>query len=370
MVFINAIIPDKDFNLKKQNIEIVDGIIKDVAVDMQYDKGDMIVDCEGFYIIPGFIDIHTHGCVMRDCSDGEVDAVEEISKFLLSQGVTSFCPTLMAMQENDTINAINSINKADIRDGSNIIGINLEGPFLSSDKKGAQAENAMMKPNVKLIKKYVEISKYDIKLITIAPELENAQETIKDLSRNHTVSLGHTNANYETVIKAFENGASHITHLFNAMPPLHHREPSLIGSFLESEKIYAEIICDGKHIHKSLVKSMFQLKSEQLITISDSMRLCGEKDGATGELAGQKVILENVTPRLEDGTIAGSGTTCYQAFLNLIDWGVPIDIALKSLTINPAKALNLDQKIGSLEKGKKADFIIMDSEFNIVAVYH
>ncbi|MFI3207251.1 MAG: N-acetylglucosamine-6-phosphate deacetylase [Clostridia bacterium] len=370
MIFINANIPDENFKLKKQHIEIADGIIKDLGENMSYNPNDMIIDCEGFYIFPGFIDIHTHGCVGYDCADADENAVAEISKFLLTQGITSFCPTIISLPQDETEKAIENITNTKEEDGSNIVGINLEGPFLSSAKKGSHDESFLQNPDIELFEHYRKICNDSIKFVTIAPELLGAEEFIEKEMKNTTIAIGHTNAGYDILKKTMDKGVSHITHLFNAMPPLHHREPSVIGAFLESDNAFAEIICDGKHIHKSLVKAMFKLKSENMIIVSDSMRLCGEPEGSTGILGGKEVTLKNSVPCLSNGTLAGSATTVYQEFLNLINWGVPLETALKSATINPAKALKMDKQIGSIKKGKKADIVMMDKDFNIVAVYH
>ncbi len=370
MIFINALVPDENFNLSRKDLEIEDGIIKQVSDKISYNENEMVVDCENFYIVPGFIDVHTHGCISHDYCDASSDEILEMSKFLLSQGVTSFCPTTMTIEVDGIKAALENINEAKKKqtDGAQIIGVNLEGPFLSHGKAGAQNRNFLLNPDVKLFREFSEICQ--IKLVTIAPELDNSEEFVKDSSKFCTVSLGHTVANYSQCEKAFSLGASHVTHLFNAMPPLHHRDTSLIHAFLESENATAEIICDGIHLDKSIIKTLFKLKPDNIVVISDSMRLCGLEDGSVGDLGGQEVVMINGAARLSDGTLAGSSATLYSSFLNLLDWGIPIGQALKALTINPAKVIKEEKNIGSIKIGKKADIVILDEKYNIVAVYH
>lgn len=367
MLFKNAKYPDANFVMQTGDIEFEDGKIVAVGENLPYSPQDMVVDCAGYSIIPSFMDVHIHGSNMADCSDGDVQGILDMANFLLSEGVTYFCPTIMTISKEAIIKAVNAVEEA-IKiqtEGAKIVGIHLEGPFISVEKKGAQKEENILLPDFELFKELFEMS--EIKLVTIAPELPNAMEFIEKASKLCTVSLGHTTADYQTCEKAFAKGASQATHLFNAMPGLHHREPSLIGAFMAND-VMAEIICDGKHINKNLVKSMFTAFSDKLIVVSDSTRLCGMEEGTIGTLGDQEIVLKNGLAYLQNGTIAGSALSLHKAFLNLVSWGVPMGKAVKSLSYNPAKTLGMEDKMGSIEVGKEANLLVLDENLNIVAV--
>ncbi len=370
MYYINANYPDENFVMKKGDLKIEDGIIKDVGQNLEYKKEDTVVDCEGFYIVPGFVDIHMHGCISHDSSDGDVDGILNMAKYLLTKGVTSFCPTTMTLSKNEITTALKSIKtaKEKAEDCALIAGINMEGPFISENKKGAQKSENIIAPDFELLKELNDESGGMIKLVDVAPETENALEFIEKAKEICTVSLAHSDAEYDLCIKSFDKGISHVTHLFNAMRGLNHREPGVVGAVMDRDDIMAEIVCDGHHVHPSVVRSMFKFMGDRLICISDSMRLSGLEDGETGDLGGQTVHLKDGCARLEDGTIAGSVTNLHEVLLNLISWGIPLEKALKALSLNPAVAIGMDKKIGSIKKGKKADLIVLDDKFNICAV--
>ncbi|MFI3325677.1 MAG: N-acetylglucosamine-6-phosphate deacetylase [Clostridia bacterium] len=372
MIFINLEYLNDDFKLVKGDIEIEDGKFVKVCDKINYTDSDMVVDCEGFKAIPGFIDIHIHGSVFSDASDGIADGVQQMADFLFTKGVTSFCPTTMAMSTEEIENALLSIKKAKETQtsGASIVGINLEGPFFNKAKKGAQLESAIVDPNFEQFKKFYDLSGGLIKLVDIAPERPGSMELIKKAKEFCTVSMAHSTADYDIVKYAFESGITHATHMFNAMTPLHHRNPGAITAIMLTDTVNAEIICDGKHIHPAVVKAMFKFMGDRLIVISDAMRLSGCKDGDEGKLGGQDVTVTKGVATLTDGTIAGSISNLYDEFINLLNWGIDFEVAAKACSLTPAKAIKMDNEIGSIKTGKKADFIILDNENNISAVYH
>jgi N-acetylglucosamine-6-phosphate deacetylase len=251
--------------------------------------------------------------------------------------------------------------------GSRIIGINMEGPFLGADKKGAHDVRYLMPIDEEKYSELNDLSGDNVRIIDLDPNLAGSLEFIKKHSNKKVISLAHTSCTYEQASKAIAAGATHITHLFNAMNGLHHREPGLVGA-VSDFNIHAEIICDGIHIHPAVIRLMYKVDSGKLILISDSMSAAGLDDGIY-ELGGQKVYVNNGKATLEDGTIAGSTTTVYQAFKNIIKFGIPAEEAILSATLLPAKAIKADKELGSIAAGKKADFIIMDQDYNIEKVY-
>ncbi len=372
MIFINLNYLDNEFELKKGDIEIDNGKIIRIADKIAYTDSDMVVDCDGYKAIPGFVDVHIHGAVTKDTCDREENALFEMAKFLLSKGVTSFAPTTMTLSEVDITDTLLTIKNARDKqtEGASIVGINLEGPFISKKKKGAQADTNIISPDFEMFKKWYDVSDGLIKIVDIAPEEDGAEDFIKKATEICTVSLAHSTADYNTAKKAFDDGITHATHLFNAMTGLHHRDPGAVGAIFTTDTVMAEIICDGIHIHPEVVKLVFSIMGDRLIVVSDAMRLAGCEDGQEGDLGGQTVTVVNGKATLKDGTIAGSATNLYDEFLNLLSWGIPFNKVVKAITLNPAKSIGMDKEIGSLKVGKRADILILDDENNIVAVYH
>lgn len=372
MIFTNLEYLNDDFVMVKGDIEIDNGKFVRVQDKIDYTNDDMVVDCAGFKAIPGFVDVHIHGSVFADASDGTTTGVQEMADFLLTKGVTSFCPTTMAMSTSEIEQALLSIKEAKKAQtsGATIVGINLEGPFFNKAKKGAQPESAIVDPNFELFKKFYELSGGLIKIVDIAPERPGAMDLINNAKGLCTISIAHSTADYDVVKYAFERGVTHATHMFNAMTPLNHRDPGAITAIMLTETVNAEIICDGKHIHPAVVKAMFKFMAHRMIVISDAMRLSGCNEGDEGKLGGQDVTVKNGIATLSDGTIAGSVSNLYDEFLNLLSWGIDFGTASRACSLNPARAIKMDNEIGSIKVGKKADFIILDEENNISAVYH
>ncbi len=372
MILKNLEYLNDDFKWDKADIEIEDGRILKIEKSISYSDEDMVVDCEEFKAVPGFIDVHTHGNSLCDASDGTAEGIQEMASFLLSKGVTSFCPTTVSLSKEDTEKALLSIKEAKEKqtEGAAILGVHLEGPFFAKSKKGAHTEELIIDPEYDLFEHFHKVSGENIKIVSIAPERPGADEFIEKAKEFCTVSFAHSAADYDTAVAAFEKGITHATHMFNAMQGLNHRDPGAIGAIFNCKDVKAEIICDGKHIHYGVVKAMFDFIGDRLIVISDAMRLSGMPDGSMGELGGLNVVVEDGTAKLEDGTIAGSVTNLFDEFKNLISWGVPLEVAIKALTINPATAIKMQDEIGSIKVGKRADILILDEELNLAAVYH
>jgi N-acetylglucosamine-6-phosphate deacetylase len=323
------------------------------------------MDCSGKRIIPGFIELHSHGCIGYDFTKADTVDIEKMCEFYGKNGITSILATTMTIDFEIYKKAMLHIKEMMEKQtkGSRIIGINMEGPFLGADKKGAHDVRYLMPIDEEKYTELNDLSGDNVRIIDLDPNLSGSMEFIKKHSKTKVISLAHTSCDYDLAAKAIEAGATHVTHLFNAMNGLHHRQPGLVGAVSDFD-VHAELICDGIHIHPSVIRLMYKVDSNKLILISDSMSAAGLEDGIY-ELGGQKVYVNEGKATLEDGTIAGSTTTIYKAFKNVIKYGIPVEQAILSATLIPARAIKADQEIGSIEVGKKADFIIMDQEYNI-----
>lgn len=364
MILKNCTFYNEVFEKEYGDIEIENGKI----VKIGFLNGDGI-DMSGNIILPGFIDIHIHGGNGGDASDATTSSLEKISSYLAKKGVTSFCPTTMTLPINRLVEIANAIKNNKPR-GAKIVGINFEGPFISISKKGAQNGDYVIEGTTANFEALYEASSGLMKLITIAPEAFDSAEFIKKASKNAVVSIGHTCADSEQAKKALELGASHFTHLYNAMTPMTHREAGVVGTALDSDAT-CEIICDGEHICPTVLRNTFKLLgNDRAVVISDSMRGAGLGEGEY-ELGGQATYVKDGdrVARLEDGTIAASITNVFDEFKNLLDFGIDFEQALRSCTINPARVIGEDENIGSIAIGKSADLIICDEELNIKEVY-
>lgn len=327
-----------------------------------------IVDGQGMYLSPGFIDLHIHGAAGYDTMDGSYEALNSISKALLATGVTSFLPTTMAMGEGDIIKGLENI-KMTMRqstDGARILGAHVEGPFLNPDYKGAQPVEYLREPELMLLENFYNI----IKVVTIAPELNRAKEVIKVLSRKGIiVSAGHSGATYDEIIQARKWGLSHVTHLFNCMKGLHHRQPGIPGIVLSGD-LSCELIADLIHIHPAVLKMVLKCKDkENIILITDQMRAGSLEDGEYS-LGGQKVIVKDGAARLETGQLAGSILTLDQAVRNMLQVSeLTLPEVISMVTSNPARRLGLDHKLGEIAPGYQADLVLLNQELQVEQVY-
>ena len=329
------------------------------------DSLEKVVDAGGKYVSPGFVNIHIHGCVGRDTMDCELKALKAMADFQASNGVTSFLPTTMTYDLPRIYKALDIIPEAQKYDnGARILGINMEGPFISAKYKGAQAEENICEADFALIDKYKNL----IKLITVAPETLPKDSDFFDKCHEAgiVVSLGHTAASYECAYDAITKGhATHITHLFNAMSGLHHREPGVVGAALDTNA-FCEIIVDNIHCNPAVQRIVNKVKgNDRTVLITDSMRACGMGDGES-ELGGQQVFVKGQRATLADGTIAGSVLTMDRAIYNYAEnLNIPVWQAVESATMTPARSLGLDHIVGSLSPGKYADMVIFDERVNI-----
>lgn len=372
MIINNGNIFGIDEEFKKGSIAIQDGKIVEISYDgkdIVSDDTEGIIDAKGMYVVPGFVDIHFHGCKGYDLCDATIEALEEILKYQLSIGVTDIVPATMTLPKDKLEKIVSVAAKASNHNGSNLQGITMEGPFVSKEKKGAQNEAYIQKPDVEFFREIQEKSGNLIKQIVIAPEEDENYEFIKEISKETVVSIGHTMADYEMAHKAFENGATHVTHLFNGMKEFGHRQPNVVGAALDREDVYVELICDGVHVHPAMVRASFWLfGANRVCMISDSIRAAGMEDG-TYTLGGQLVNVKENIATLEDGTIAGSVANLYECFKMVVEkMNIPLKNAILSCTKTPAKSLGIDNKCGILTEGRNADLLILDKHLNLVYI--
>ena len=346
---------------------VEDGIFTEILPGAT--EGD--VDLGGAKVLPGLVDIHTHGAAGADFSDGDPEGLRRMAAYLAAHGVTSFVPTSVTLPYETLRRAFQTaetLYSARPEGCSRIAGIHMEGPFFSEKKKGSQNGAYLRAPDFKAFQKLYESCGGLIRIVDVAPELPGAVAFTEQASRFCTVSVAHTDAAYEQAAAVYAAGASHLTHLYNAMPPIRHREPGVIGAASERETVTAELICDGIHVHPSAVRMAFRLFPGRICLISDSLRCCGMPDGEY-ELGGQTVTLQDHVARLPDGTIAGSATNLYDCMLNAIRFGIPEADAIRAATIVPARAIGEDARIGSIEAGKAADFLVCDRDLQLEHVY-
>lgn len=331
-----------------------------------FETFEEIIDAKGNYVSPGFIDMHIHGSGGHDVMDGTQESLSAISSVITRNGVTGFLPTTMTMSTEKIYNALDNIRYCMGKEiqGAKILGVHMEGPFINKKYKGAQAEDFIIQPNFSFIEKYVDI----IKIITLAPEVDEDNNFIKETKRKTDIilSIGHSNAEYNEAMEAIANGISHATHTFNAMTPLNHRKPGIVGAVFNSE-IYCELIADKIHVHPALFKTLEKIKGKnKIILVTDSMRAGCLRDGIS-ELGGQKVFVKDGSARLEDGTLAGSILNLNKGIKNFMDnTGMEICEVVKLASLNPSKELGIEGETGSLELGKYADIAILDENFNVL----
>lgn len=328
---------------------------------------DDVIDAKGNYVAPGLVDIHIHGYLGADVSDGSSDGIRTMAYGIAKNGVTSFLPTTMtvSMDEiNAALDSVRAVKEESLTwNGAEIIGVHAEGPFINPSKKGAQAEENILKPDADFVIKNQDI----IRSITLAPEMDEGHAAIKRITKetNVVVSMGHTDATFEEAMSAVADGVSHSTHLYNAMSPMHHRKPGVVSAVFASD-VTTELICDTFHINPGLFGVVAAIKGDKLVLITDCTRAGGMPDG-TYSLGGQPIYLTGIKCLLADGTIAGSVLKLNTAVKNVLDaTGLPVEKVVAMASLNAAKAIREDRRIGSLCPGKDADIIIADSDFNIL----
>lgn len=338
---------------------------------------DEIVDGEGCYAIPGLIDLHFHGCHGYDICDGTKEALEKIARYEASIGVTGICPATMTLPQQELMHILSVAasykEAADQERGAaaDLLGINMEGPFISVEKKGAQDQRHIVPCDQELCQQFLDASKGLVKFVGVAPERsQDTLQFIRQMKDKVNISLAHTNADYDTAKAAFDAGANHAVHLYNAMPAFTHRSPGVVGAVSDSPHVNAELICDGVHIHPSVVRATFKMMGQdRIILISDSMRATGMPDGRY-LLGGLEVdVVGNRAVLASNGALAGSATNLMDCMRTAVKvMGISLEDAVACATVNPAKALGVFENYGSIAPGKNADVVLLDQDLNLKMV--
>ena len=330
--------------------------------------GAETIDAKGNYVAPGLVDIHIHGYLGEDTCDAKPEGIKKMAYGVIQNGVTAFLPTTMTVSKPEIVAALDAVRsvkeESKTWDGAEIIGVHAEGPFINPSKKGAQAEENILVPDADFIIENSDI----ITSVTLAPEMDKDHKCIKKLAAESKVlvSMGHTDATFDEAMKAAEDGVSHATHLFNAMSALAHRNPGVVGAALASENVSVEVIADTFHINPGLYSIVSKVKGDKMILITDCTRAGGMPDGEY-DLGGQPIFLKGIECRLADGTIAGSVLKLNNAVRNVLNHtSLPIHEVFKMASLNPATAIRVADRIGSLEAGKDADIIITDEHINVL----
>ncbi len=369
MLFKNGLVFTGNGIFEEVDVRIKDGVIKDIGKNLSCD--DEIIDIKGKKLIPGFIDVHTHGCGGCDFCDGKKESFENMADTYIKFGVTTVVTTSMALHKEELkkyFSVFKDFADNQGKKGSRICGINMEGPFLSVAKKGAHKEECIIPADYEFFKEINELSGNRIKLVDVAPEVQGNLDFIEKVKDEVTVCVAHTDGGYDVCTEAYKRGAKSTTHLFNAMTPLSHREPGAVGAACDSDA-FVELICDGVHIHPAVLRTAFKIFGEDRICIvSDSMCAAGMPDGVY-ILGGQDVYVKDGKATLENGVIAGSVANSLTGVKNLIKFGIKEETVLKAATINPARVINIDDVTGSIAKGKYADLLVVDDSYNIEAVF-
>ena len=363
MFYKNARIFTPDFRFVTGGFEVKDGRFG--AVLPEEIPADA-VDLHGATVIPGLIDVHSHGNSGADFSDGNYEGLKKMAAYYASCGVTSFAPASMTLPYDVLEKAFATAKqlKEEAPAGlSRLMGIQMEGPYFSYKKRGAQNPDYLKDPDFEGFRKLFDDCGGLVRIVDIAPELPGAVEFIEKASKLCTVSIAHTDSDYDHARAAVKAGVTHLTHLYNAMPGIHHRNPGVIPAGVENEKVQAEIICDGYHIHPASVRLAFTMFKNRMILVSDSGRCAGQPEGTQFALGGQDAWLRDGVARLADGTIACSATNLWTCLRNVLSWNIPEEEAVRAATWNPAKALGVQDQVGSIETGKLADFVVCSPDY-------
>lgn len=386
MIIKNVKVYTEEQRFSEGEVFIKNGIFV-MEKDLHAEREEEIIDGEGCYAIPGMIDIHMHGCKGYDFCDGTKEAIEEITKYEASIGVTAIAPATMTLpvEELEHILSVAASYKKEVEASggyekgperaavarADLIGINMEGPFISRAKKGAQDERNIISCDAEICQRFLDAGEGLVKFVGLAPEEnENAVSFIRQMKEKVRISLAHTNADYDTADAAFEAGASHAVHLYNAMPAFTHRAPGVIGAVADHEQVDAELICDGVHIHPATVRATFKmLGAERIVFISDSMRAAGMPDGCY-TLGGLDVnVVGHRANLVSDGTIAGSAASLPYCLKTAVQkMGIPLETAVACVTVNPAKSVGEYENYGSITPGKKANVVLLDQDLNVKMV--
>jgi len=355
------LLPD---GMVEEKMLYIDGAIVAIAQSVEPQEDVRVIDLEGRYVAPGFVDIHIHGCGGADVMDATPQALHTISDTLLQTGTTTFLATTMTMSIEAITAALENIrSEASHLQGAQVAGVHMEGPFINPKRAGAQDRSHVITFNRDLVEKYAKI----IRLITLAPELEGAEAFIRWIEREHphmVLSIGHTDATYDQSMEAFGWGVSHVTHLFNAMPPYHHREPGVVGAAFDAKGVTCDIIADTIHTHPHHLRLAYQMKKEALLLITDAMRAGCMHEGYY-TLGGQRVEVKENRATLEDGTLAGSLLTMNEAVKVMVkESTMSLHEAICAASTYPAKRIGLQNK-GALIEGYDADIVVLDANLDV-----
>lgn len=365
MIIKNGLVFGDNFEFEKRDVYTNNGIITESESDADCAE---VIDAEGLRVIPGLVDVHTHGSFGHDFCDADTDGLRQIAGYLYEHGITAFCPTSMTLGF-EWLKETFQTAAQDFGDGcADIIGINMEGPFIAESQKGAQESKYIKHADYDFFAELNECCGGIIRLVTVAPETEGALEFISRVKDITNVSLGHSTSDYNAAKAAFDAGANHVTHLFNAMPPFAHRAPGLIGAAFDAEHCKAELICDGIHIHPAAIRGAFKMfGADRIVLISDSTMATGMANGKY-KLGGQDILVENGRATLENGTLAGSATNLYDCMRNAVKFGIAPEDAIRAASANPALSVGMYDKYGSISVGKYAHLLLVNDDYELICV--
>jgi len=353
----------KDGAFRKGSVEFEDNIEKiELCETVDANAADS-------YLVPGLVDIHTHGACGGDHSDGSLEKMHEMASYYAKNGVTSFLATTLTDTEEALARAMSSIAKYErTADGARCVGINMEGPFFSYDKRGAHSDELLKSPDIAMFERLFKLSEESIKLVCISPELSGAMDFIREAAKMCRVSLAHSIADYKTAMEGFDNGATHVTHLFNGMNSFMHREPGIIGAALDAGA-FVEVICDGYHLHPAVIRAIFKMFPRHACLISDSLRCTALPDGDY-ESAGLPITVKDGKAMLRDSSsLAGSTISLMQGVRIAVSLGIPLAEALAAASMHSAQSIGMENKIGSIVPGAYADLVLLDSNLRVQKVF-